>query len=92
MILPRDGREYVTFTTSDSTGGTLTVSFDGTETWQPLEVVEPTLARCLIAGPDAASNPGGTVVLAVGTHEVLLRFVKDNEIVIRNAPENLTVV
>jgi hypothetical protein len=41
-----------------------------------------TTVRILVAGPSATSNPGGTIVLAAGTHLPLVRFTDSPELLV----------
>ena len=92
MKLLSSGREFLKLGTSDtSAGGVLEVSFDDATTWHPLEEVDATHARVLVAGPDAESNPVDTVVLPIGSYEVLVRWTIDQEATIREAPDHLHI-
>jgi len=50
-----------------------------------MTAVDTTTFRVLIAGPDAADNPVGTVVLALGRHFALIRAVDSPEVIVRDA-------
>lgn len=88
MRLPSAGREYATWTVTGVPDGTdLEVSFDTLEDWYPLEVVTATTFRALVAGPDATSNPVGTVALPTGRSRCTIRATESPEVVIRHAGE-----
>jgi len=86
MKIKPEGREYATWTvtTSDPVTG-LEVTFDAGTTWAAMDAVDATTFRVLVAGPDATTNPDGTVVLAAGRHFALIRAVDAPEVIIRDA-------
>lgn len=85
MELDRRSREYVYWPVTETpTGGTLDVSFDAGVSWHPLAVADGA-AAALLAGPDATTNPVGTVVLPLGRSVVLVRAVADPERIHRYA-------
>lgn len=86
MQIKPTGREYATWTitASDPVTG-LEVTFDDGTTWAALDAVDATTFRCLVAGPDATTNPVGTVVLALGRHFGQIRAVDNPEVIIRDA-------
>jgi hypothetical protein len=86
MRLPSAGREYATWTvTSSEEGIALEATFDDGTTWHPLETIDATTFRALIAGPDATTNPPGTIVLTLGRHFGQIRATDTPEIIIRDA-------
>lgn len=92
MRLSYNGREHLDVTTTDSTGGTLDVTFDGGTTWHPMEIVDTTHARVLIAGPGATGNPPETVVLQPGRYPVSVRLTRYAEQIVREVEETLDVL
>lgn len=80
--LDRRGREYITWpdATGIPTGATLEATIDGT-TW----VTMGTGPRVLVAGPDAADNPDGTLVAPIGVGTITVRLADSPEIVVRKA-------
>lgn len=84
--LPLAGREYMTATITDAPTQVIEASFDGGVTWSTTcERVDTVRVRFLAAGPNATSNPGGTVVLPAGRTVVYLRDTDNPELVIRSA-------
>lgn len=92
MRISYSGREHLDVTTTDSTGGTLDITFDSGATWHPAEIVDSTHARVLVAGPGATDNPVGTIVLEPGRYPVAVRLTRGVEEVIRDAETVLDVV
>jgi hypothetical protein len=92
MRLSYSGREHLDVTTTDSTGGTLDVTFDNGTTWHPMEAVDPTHARVLVAGPGATDNPAGTVVLQPGRYPISVRLTRGVESIIRDVDDELLEV
>lgn len=84
MELDRRGREYATWPTDAPTDLPLEVTFDGVA-WFATERPEDTELRVLVAGPDATSNPDGTVVLSLGENRATFRGVDSPEVVVRRA-------
>ena len=92
MRLPRDGRELITWPVTGAPDGiTVEVRFPPAATWHPAETVTDG-ARLLVAGPDATSNPAGTVVLPVGYTLPALRVVAGSEVVVRDSADAIHVV
>lgn len=88
MRLPAAGREYATWTVTGLPDGVgLEVSFDTVEGWSALELVTSTTFRALIAGPNATSNPVGTIALPAGRSRATIRATETPEVVIRQAGE-----
>lgn len=85
-----DGREYLTFDVNDSSG-VLTVSFDDEVTWHPLSPIDATSVKCLVAGPEATSNPVEAIVLPAGSHEIWLAREVGTERLVRQAPDRIDV-
>ncbi len=86
MNLDAAGREFVKWPyAADSTITSADVMFDDSDTWFPLVVTSTTVLTALVAGPEATSNPGGTIVLGFGTHSAQIRFNDSPEVVIRAA-------
>lgn len=86
MQIDRAGREYAAWTVAgDLTGITAwDVSPDGI-TWMPLTQVGTTSAwRVLVAGPDATSNPVGTLALPLGRTVLRVRATGTPEVIIRD--------
>lgn len=82
MRIDSDSREYATWTVSGAdTTTTLEVSLAGA--WHPLERVDATTVRVLVAGPTATGNPAGTVALPVGRTVARIRATDTPEVVIR---------
>ena len=92
MRISYSGREHLDVETTDSTGGTLDITFDGGTTWHDMEVVDPTHARVLVAGPGATGNPPETIVLGPGRYPVSIRLTRGVESVIREVEEPLDVL
>lgn len=83
MNLAAAGREYINWPyTSDSEITSADVWLNNA--WWPATITSSDVTL-LIAGPRAASNPGGTVVLPMGTHAVQVRFNDTPELVVRDA-------
>lgn len=83
MNIDRRGRERTRWDLAEAPDGAVEVTFDGA-VWHPADRTENTVS-VLIAGPDATSNPDGTVVLAEGRHHALLRVAASPEVLIREA-------
>jgi hypothetical protein len=77
------GREYAHIPVVTAIGVSVEVSFDNGLTWNSAERPSDTEARVLVAGPDAQSNPAGTVVLDLGRHPVHVRVLPASEDIIR---------
>lgn len=78
-------REYVTWTMTDAPDGVdIEVSTDDGDTWHPT-TREGDVIQALFAGPDAESNPEGTIVLTAGRTRLLARAVDAPEIIVRFA-------
>ena len=85
MKIKPEGREYATWTvTASGTVTGLEVTFDDGATWTALAAVDATTFRVLVAGPDATTNPDGTVVLAAGRHFAMTRLTDNPEVIIRD--------
>lgn len=84
MRIASNGREYAKWGVTANQSVPLDVSFDGT-TWYPLERPADGEARVLVAGPDAVTNPAGTVVLQAGFNSASIRLVSTPETVVRSA-------
>lgn len=85
MNLPAAGREYVRWPILTGLPGGVTeleVSLDGGQTWATAPIEDGNLV-VLVAGPDAVSNPAGTLVAQLGRAQVLVRLVDAPEVVIR---------
>lgn len=85
MKLHRSERKYVYWPfKADEALATAEVYLEGS--WREGTIVGVYPAeqsvRLLVAGPDATSNPTGTVVLSSGTHSPLVRFVDSPEILV----------
>ncbi len=86
MDLDAAGREYVKWPyVADSAIASADVMFDDSDVWHALVVTSTTILTALVAGPEATSNPGGTIVLGFGTHSAQIRFNDSPEVVIRPA-------
>lgn len=85
MNLATSGREYAHFPVALAATTALSASFDGGVTWAVMERPSDTEARVLVAGPEATSNPVGTVVLQAGRNPALIRLTAGQESVIRPA-------
>ena len=86
MQIKPTGREYATWTITTSDPVTdLEVTFDDGTTWAAMTAVDTTTFRVLVAGPDATTNPAGTVILALGRHFAQIRAVDSPEVIIRDA-------
>lgn len=84
MQMQREGREWVSWDLAEPPAGPLEVSFDGGEQWHDMERDGDTV-RVLIAGPEAGTNPAGTVPLPLGRSVATIRMVDDPEILVRRA-------
>lgn len=84
MRIASNGREYAKWAVTAPESVALDVTFDGV-IWYPLERPADDQARLLVAGPDAISNPAGTVVLAPGFNSASIRLVSSPESVVRAA-------
>ena len=85
MILSRAGREYahLPYTAdADMTGLDVEVGVNGA--WYDADDVTLTEVIVLVAGPDAAGNPDGTIVLRAGVNRLQVRFPDNPEIIIRD--------
>lgn len=83
MNLDRRERKYVEWTVSADvpiTAINFEVTFDDV-TWHPLTKLGNVLS-ILVAGPEVTGNPGGTVVLALGTHRPHIRATDTPEILV----------
>lgn len=86
MQIKSAGREFATWTITASEPVTaLEVSFDAGATWIAMTTIDATTFQILVAGPDADSNPIGTVVLALGLNFAQIRVIDNPEIIIRDA-------
>ncbi len=86
MNLDAAGREFVRWPyVADSIITSADVMFDDSDVWYPMAITSTTILGALVAGPEATSNPGGTIVLGLGTHSAQIRFNDTPEIVIRPA-------
>ena len=95
MILDHAGREFARFTPSPPSNDQFQASFDRGVTWNVLTpgIVDvngnwlPSLTGTVhaipVAGPDAANNPTGTVVLPLGTTQTKVMDASGAEIIIR---------
>jgi len=86
MDIDRRGREWARW--PDATAlppDPLEVSFDGGTTWTPLQRVDATTVRVLVAGPAAENNPDGTAVLTIGRNVATVRVTAAPEILVREA-------
>lgn len=91
LELRRGGREYFYWPFTGLDEATPSVKI-GTGDWAALEaapdyVADPVVAgaawfRALIAGPDATSNPAGTVLADAGANLVLFRVIGNPEVII----------
>lgn len=85
MNLDRRGREYMTWRTHNAPAGlSFEVNFDDSDVWHQATAVDDEVIL-LVAGPEAADNPGDTVVLDLGTHPVVIRAADNPEILVRKS-------
>lgn len=86
MNLDREGREYIYWDMENLPGGEFDISFNDTD-WYPMERVNDTSVRVLVAGPEAVGNPDGTPVLSPIVSHAKIRYRGTPEIVVRDAGE-----
>lgn len=88
MQIARAGREYMYVTIDPAPGesDSIEISLDGS-TWQAATRTDAGVYRVLVAGPDATSNPVGTLVGRAGTHDVRWRWADSPELIERGAGE-----
>lgn len=92
MRIPTWAREYVSLditTDADPTSDTIDLQID--DTWHTMTWTGAATdngdgtwtrsAKLLVAGPDAADNPAGTVVLTAGPHTTAWRLTDDPELI-----------
>jgi hypothetical protein len=85
VILDRRGREFLYWPLSEiPDGGVVELSLDDGTTWHPMTVADGR-ARVLLAGPEATSNPAGTVVLPIGRATATIRATAEPEVAYRDA-------
>lgn len=86
MDIDRTGREWARWPiVAAPPDRQLEVSFDGGATWTPMERVDATTVRVLVAGPAADDNPDGTAVLVLGRNVATVRVTAAPEILVREA-------
>ena len=85
MILNRAGREYayLPYTADEDVTG-LDVEVFANGAWYGADDVTATDVIVLVAGPDAADNPPGTIVLVPGANRLLVRFPDNPEVIVRD--------
>lgn len=86
MDIDRRGREWARWPVTQAPADEpLEVSFDGGQTWDPLERTGDTV-RVLVAGPEVdGEQPAGTVVLGLGRNVATVRVTASPEILVREA-------
>lgn len=86
MDIDRRGREWARWPNATALPpDPLEISFDGGTTWIPMQRVDATTVRVLVAGPAAEDNPADTAVLTVGRNIATVRVVAAPEILVREA-------
>jgi hypothetical protein len=83
--LPASGREYASWPVNAPASTPLDVSADDGISWHPTERPADNVARVLVAGPSAPSNPPSALVLPLGRNDLLLRLSSTPEVVVRRA-------
>jgi hypothetical protein len=87
MDIDRTGREWAHWPiVATPPDGQLEVSFDGGTTWTPMQRVDATTVRVLVAGPNAVGEqPAETAILTLGRNVATVRAVAAPEILVREA-------
>lgn len=86
MDIDRRGREWARWPNATALPpDPLEISFDGGTTWTPMQRVDATTVRVLVAGPAAEDNPDDTAVLALGRNVATVRVTAAPEILVREA-------